>query len=218
MSRKRIIPNGSRFGRLTVSAEYPQLSRHHLVQYECACDCGQTTIVEGSRLKKGTTTSCGCYRRELAAARFRDPTILETIRQKITTHGMTLTAPEYAVWHSMRQRCNDPTADSYPRYGGRGIKVCPEWNSFEQFLTDMGSRPSSAHSLDRINNDQGYSPDNCRWATRKEQGRNRSTNHNLTFDNVTRTMTEWAEVLGIRDATLRSRLRRGWPLERALCR
>jgi hypothetical protein len=116
----------------------------------------------------------------------------------------------------MRQRCSDPNAYQYHRYGGRGIKVCARWKCFENFLADMGERPSKAHSLDRIDNDKGYSPKNCRWATRKEQGRNCATNRRVTFRGRTLTVIEWSEMTGISQDVLLSRFNNGWSIRRAL--
>lgn len=125
-------------------------------------------------------------------------------------------SPEYQSWYSMRSRCQNPNAANYANYGGRGITVCSRWDVFEHFLADMGPRPSSKHTLDRRNNEGPYCPENCRWATPTEQGRNRRTNHRLTFRGETLTVQEWAERIGIRPKTLHERLRRGQTAERAL--
>ena len=125
--------------------------------------------------------------------------------------------PEYRVWCSMKARCNDPKHKAYKRYGGRGLAVCDQWlYSFENFLADMGKRPSPEHSLDRIDNDLGYSPNNCRWATRLEQANNQSTNRRITFNGKTQTVTEWAREMGLTEGMLRSRLDLGWSVERSL--
>ncbi len=126
--------------------------------------------------------------------------------------------PEYNTWEGIKQRCHNPNEKRYAEYGGRGITVCVRWReSFEAFLADVGSRPSPEHSLDRLDNDRGYEPGNVRWATRSQQQRNRrTTNHRLTFRGETRCVTEWAEILGISERTLRARAVRGWSAERAL--
>lgn len=163
--RKEICPQprvdltGRRFGRLKV------ISRHHREKggqylWECICDCGEKVIKRGNGLQSGNTKSCGCYRAEIAGARFR-------------THSSS-SIPEYRVWLAMRRRCIRPQAQDFADYGGRGITVCDEWvSSFEFFMGDMGRRPSSAYSIERLNNDGNYEPTNCIWATRSEQVRNR---------------------------------------------
>lgn len=123
---------------------------------------------------------------------------------------------EYSVWVAMRTRCRCPTSQSYRDYGGRGIKVCARWDLFENFLADMGPRPSRLHSLDRRNNNGDYEPSNCRWATRKEQLRNTRANRLLTHNGLTLPVAEWAERLGINANTIRVRLWEGFTTEAAL--
>lgn len=124
-------------------------------------------------------------------------------------HGMTGT-PTYSVWRSMINRCTNPRVACFGRYGGRGIAVCPEWrHSFETFLDDMGERPAGL-SIERRDNDGDYCKANCRWATLKEQGRNKRSNCMLEVDGVSRPLSEWAELRGIDYFTLRSRIKRGW--------
>lgn len=118
-------------------------------------------------------------------------------------------------WAGMVQRCTNPKHQAWKNYGGRGITVCPEWMEFSAFLRDMGEPPKGC-TLERVDNDLGYSADNCRWATRKEQARNRRDNRRLTFQNQTKCLVEWAETTGMSAGALTSRLDKGWPLERAL--
>lgn len=125
-------------------------------------------------------------------------------------------SPEYQSWYSMRCRCNNPNASNYARYGGRGIRVHERWDVFENFLADLGPRPSPSHTLDRIDVDGNYEPGNCRWATWQEQHRNRRNNHRLSFRGETLTVQEWSERIGIPVKTLHERLRRGLSTERAL--
>lgn len=124
--------------------------------------------------------------------------------------------PEYSAWCRMLERCRRPTHPSWPNYGGRGITVCARWESYQAFLADMGRRPSAGHSLERINNDLGYSPENCRWATREEQQRNKRTNRLITAFGQTKSVTEWAEQTAIPVSRLRRRLEKWRDPERAL--
>lgn len=126
--------------------------------------------------------------------------------------------PEYNVWKGMRARCERTTNADYPYYGGRGIRVCERWSNFLLFFADVGPRPTSQHTIDRYpNNDGNYEPGNVRWATRREQGRNKRNTRPLTYRGVTKPMSEWAEEFGLPYFTLRSRLDiYGWSLERAL--
>ena len=132
-----------------------------------------------------------------------------------TTHGASKTRT-YQAWHQMRQRCLNPRHRAYPSYGGRGITICQRWlDSFEAFLEDLGEPPDN-RSLDRIDNDGNYEPGNCRWASRSEQQRNKRDNRLVTYDGMTKCLTEWAEDTGIDRATIRGRLRRGWTVAAAL--
>jgi len=114
----------------------------------------------------------------------------------------------------MKARCESKSCRNYPIYGGRGIKICKRWQTFENFLSDMGERPSGM-SIDRIDNDLGYNKDNCRWASMITQARNRRGIKRITFNGTTKCIGEWAETLGLKHVTLRARLKRGWGLEAA---
>ncbi|MFI1165588.1 hypothetical protein ACH4UM_18730 [Streptomyces sp. NPDC020801] len=117
----------------------------------------------------------------------------------------------YSTWRTMIRRCHNPAAHNYPRYGGRGIHVCPAWrDSFDQFLAEIPPRPSPEYSLERVDNNRGYEPGNVRWATPREQARNTRTNHYLTALGQTRLLEEWVEITGIPKSTLFNRIRRGW--------
>ena len=128
-----------------------------------------------------------------------------------TNHGESKT-PEYAAWRDMRHRCRNSTLRDWHLYGGRGISVCPQWvNDYLQFKKDMGPRPSPAHSLDRINSDGPYSPENCRWALFSVQQNNRSNNRLLSIEGVQKTVSEWAQSSGVRYGLIMRRLNLGWP-------
>jgi hypothetical protein len=134
------------------------------------------------------------------------------------THGMR-NSPEYAAWRAMLVRCHTPTAQAYHNYGARGVHVCDRWrHSFENFYADMGPRPSPDHSIDRINNEAGYSPDNCRWATLQQQAVNKRTNVYLEYDGHRLTVAEWSRRVGIAKWCIRARLRAGWTVVDALTR
>lgn len=144
---------GVRFGRLLVIEERQRGQRTVL----CRCDCGTEKAFTATNLRAGKTTSCGCVRRETTARRN-------------SRHGLSGT-PEHNIWKEMRQRCRNPKHARYADYGGRGITVCQRWDSFASFLADMGQRPPGL-TLERTNNDRGYEPGNCRWATYQEQRAN----------------------------------------------
>ena len=159
-----------RFGRLIVIAKNGRKKR--AITWECQCDCGRIVTVRGNHLRSGVSKSCGCLNTDLTRVR-----ATTTLLASHTKHGLSRTT-EYRSWHAMLWRCYDQRAPSYRYYGGRGISVCAEWRrSFEQFLRDMGSKPSVKHSIDRIDPSGNYDPANCRWATAKEQASNQRHRH-----------------------------------------
>lgn len=195
---------GRIFGKLTVSHPASP-AKDGRRRWHCQCSCGSTTAVTVSRLLSGMTRSCGCL-------------IRETLRRTATTHGKSRT-PEHRVWCGIVNRCHNPKEPTYPRYGGRGIKVCRRWReSFMAFLADLGPKPSPKHTLDRKNNDGNYEPRNCRWATRTEQARNKSNNRVLTHKGESLCLAEWAERTGIDCSIIKGRLRLGWSVVDALTR
>ncbi len=207
---KRIKVNvGDRFGRLVIAKEVPVVrttSGSTQRRMLCRCDCGSETVVLLNSLRFARTRSCGCIANEATATRNR----------RNATHGMSA-SPEFAVWRSMKQRCSNENHVAYSLYGGRGITVCDLWrDSFERFWKDMGTRPSLAHSIDRIDNDGNYEPGNCRWATVVEQGRNKHNNVLLTHHGDTMCLVEWAELIGVSPEAITARLRRGWSVEDAV--
>jgi len=142
--------------------------------------------------------------------------MIDVVGARYRTHGMTGSG-EYNIWAHIVSRCENVNNHAYADYGGRGIRVCARWRcSFENFLADMGPRPSATHSIDRIDNDGHYEPGNCRWATALVQARNSRRNIFLTHNGVTRCVSEWAGVVGIGRRTLEERVRRGWSVQRVL--
>jgi len=130
-------------------------------------------------------------------------------------HGM-VDSLEYKSWSMMKVRCTNKRNAAYPRYGGRGIKICKRWFSFENFFADMGRRPSAKHSLDRIDNNGDYTPNNCRWATAFEQGKNKRNNKIITFNGKSKCISEWEKITGIKRRTIQARLMHGWTVKNAL--
>lgn len=194
---------GRIFNMLTVvkMAEHKLCER---VKWVCICSCGNTTVVNGSSLKNGHTKSCGCLSRA-------------SFIKRSTSHGMCY-SPENAAYRKMKLRCNNENNPRYRDYGGRGIKICDRWlESFDNFYEDMGKRPSKKHSLDRIDNAVGYSPNNCRWSTDIEQANNKRNNLRLTLGSITDTLANWSRITEINYGTLRSRIvDSGWSVKKAL--
>lgn len=201
---KLIDLTGQRFGRLTVVArDYTDRNRN--IYWKCQCDCGNECFVRGDHLKRGQTRSCGCFNAEVSSKRHK-------------AHGLT-GSRLFNIWVSMRQRCNNPRDQAYNRYGGRGITVCDEWkDNFQVFYSwAISNGYAPGLSIDRIDNDKGYCPENCRWATSREQARNRRGGHLITFQGETLTMVEWAEKMKIPLHVLSFRITRyNWPVWRAL--
>lgn len=177
---------GQRYGRL-LAVKRVENDKHGKARWECLCDCGNTTVVAGGDFKK--TQSCGCRG-------------LEILAQRNLTHGMSEDTM-YGRWCNMNTRCYNPNSPSYPRYGGRGITICDRWTHFENFYADMGEPPFEGAQIDRIDNDKGYSKDNCRWVTIKENNRNRGNRYRIPHLGAEITLTEASEILGISRDTLK---------------
>ena len=197
---KRLSENdlvGQRFGRLVIMSFSHCQNRRS--SWLCLCDCGNSSVVNYQNLKNGSTSSCGCYTRELS-----------------TTHGASGT-PEHRVWKSMRGRCYNKKSMDYYLYGGRGIVVCARWRySFTNFLADMGKRPSAKHSIERKNVNENYEPENCIWALPTVQSRNTRRTVNITAFGKTQCQKDWSIELGISEGTITYRLRKGLTPEEAL--
>lgn len=201
--KKVIDITGRRFGRLVVLQQAEQ-SQSGDIRWLCQCDCGKITTVRGSCLRSGHTQSCGCYQRERTGNANR-------------RHGETDSRIHHE-WAAIKARCYNPKNKRYNRYGGRGITLCPEWReSFEAFrYWALANGYRDDLTIDRIDNDGNYCPENCRWATQKEQQNKRSNTKKVEYKGETRSLKQWAEKYGIRYATFYRRLRDGWSFEDAL--
>lgn len=187
---------GQKFGRLTVVERMPNNKRKQAV-WKCCCDCGNEIIVEAGHLRSGHTQSCGCYGRDRAS-------------EHNTIHGMKGTKL-FSVYHSMKGRCYNLTDKKYYRYGARGIVICDEWlnnpSSFFDWAIKNGYR--NGLSIDRIDNDGNYCPENCRWVEDKIQANNKSTNIIVEHNGVSKTISEWANFLELNYSTVKARISRG---------
>ncbi len=196
---------GQKFGRLT--ALYKLHNGHkNSIYWLCNCDCGNLSEVNGAQLRNGQVRSCGCYRRE-------------RLNEVNTKHGKRHTRL-YNIYMQMKKRCYNKNSPRYYDYGGRGIAVCDEWlNDFMNFYhwsMDHGYRDEL--TIDRIDNDKGYSPGNCQFIDKKAQNKNRRSSINITFNNETRCLKDWCERLGLKYITTRWRIQHGWPIEKAFKR
>jgi hypothetical protein len=191
---------GDQIGQWTVL----EFSDHGKYKYywKCRCSCGTVKDVQQCHLSHGKSTKCTtCKSQGMNNSRY--------------SHGKA-DSRIYKNWHDMKARCENPKNSAYKYYGGRGIQVCERWQDFNLFYSDMGDPPSSELSIDRIDVNGNYAPDNCRWATAVEQARNRRDNRMLTFDGKTMCLTDWAAVVGISGGAISDRLKRGWSVQRAL--
>ena len=191
---------GQKFHRLTVLKQYS--NNHGQIRWLCKCECGNTTIVLGGHLTSGHTKSCGCLDRE----------------KKATQQGLRVKYPRlYHIWSGMKSRCENPKNKNYIRYGARGITICPEWHDLNIFIQwALNNGYDDNLSIDRIDVDKGYSPNNCRWADIKTQANNKRNVNKYSYNGEEHTIPEWADMYGIRYKTLWKRLKRGMSIEDAL--
>ena len=190
-----------KFGRWLVLAEGSHVGSKRTVF--CRCNCGTERNVMLTNLTTGISTSCGCYAKE-------------RITETHQTHGMSK-SNEYRIWQDMLRRCANPDRDEYPRYGGRGISVDPSWLNFSQFYKDMGPRPSTKHSIERLDNNGNYTPQNCKWATNEEQANNKRNTTILVHQGKSKSITEWGLETKLDPETIRNRITNlGWSVEKAL--
>ena len=200
---KMIDLTGQKFGRLTVVDRACNDAKAQAC-WICKCECGEYSVVRGADLRSGNTKSCGCLN-------------AEKLKAGNVKHGMCYT-PLNGVWRAMKRRCYYEKEIGYHRYGGRGITVCDEWKDDFQAFYDwsIANGYREGLSLDRIDVNGNYEPGNCRWATDKEQANNTRNNHLLTYNGETHTISEWAEIVGMKRDTLKKRIYYGWPIEKAL--
>ena len=196
--RRAKVKGGNRFGKYIVIDEVKSIKGRRMVK--CRCDCGKERVVNLQSLRRGLSKGCGCHDRRVVRI----------------THGMTYTS-EYKSWCGIKERCLNPNNGAYLGYGGRGIKVCDRWLKFENFYEDMGNIPGSGYSIDRIDNEGDYCPENCRWATRKEQNRNKRNNRIIEIGNVSKSLADWVDQYGVNYNTAKTRLCRGWLPEKVFC-
>lgn len=191
--------SGQKFGRL-VAIERVEKNKRNNARWLCRCDCGKSVVVDGGNLTRGHTMSCGCLRAE-----------------NRVKHGLCGTRL-CNIWYKIKSRCSDPNNDVYHHYGGRGITICEEWrNDFRTFYEwAMKNGYADNLTIDRIDVNGNYCPENCRWVEFKEQMNNTRRNRFLTFKGETKTVAQWSEELSIKPATLYTRLNKGWSVEKTL--
>lgn len=192
---------GERFGRLTVMNRDAENTKHGRARWVCKCDCGNIITTSGNCLLKGHTKSCGCAVRD---------------NKPLYKHGLSKTRLHY-IWRAMKDRCYNPNNTHYSVYGARGIVLCKEWeNNFMAFYSwSIENGYKDGLSIDRIDNEKGYYPDNCRWATLIEQANNKRENKIIEFNGETKTLAQWCRELGLNYHSVQSRLCKGWSAEKA---
>lgn len=199
--KERLIDlTGEVFGWLTVTGPAPKRGKQTV--WRCRCECGNVKDINAASLRGGQTKSCGCKVAELVSKARRKPN-----RRSRT----------YSIWINIKSRCRNPNVPAYPNYGGRGIDICDEWaESFDAFFEAVGEPTSPNHEIDRIDNNAGYRPGNVRWTTRRVNANNKRTTVRVTYNGTTKTISEWSAIYGIPAFNIRTRLKLGWPMEKAL--
>jgi len=213
MRRKDLT--GKRYGRLIVLGLTERRTKSGNAVWLCKCDCGTEKEVSTDKLTNGNTRSCGCLARDITRARVKGKAF------HVTHNGSNDRL--YGIWRGMIERCENPHVSNYSHYGGEGVKVCEEWrnhyDNFKVFALTHGYEETAKrgkYTIDRIDVNGDYCPENCRLVDMKQQQNNRGNNHRLTYNGETKTVAQWADLLGIRPGTLYSRIYRGWTVERAL--
>lgn len=201
---------GRKFGRLTVLERYPEKKRGY-IQWVCKCQCGNIIVVRSDLLKSGNTRSCGCLSKEIHSMRCRELGLARATHKKSNTRL-------YKIYANMKDRCYNKNNHAYKDYGLRGITICKEWlesfNVFYEWAINNGYEDNL--TIDRKDNNLGYSPNNCRWITKTEQCFNTRHNKFITYNNKTQTLKEWTDELGLSYSKIWKRLYRGWCFERAI--
>ena len=200
---KRIDLTGQRFGRLVV-LDFFDYDHNHKALWKCQCDCGNQKVVRANELRAGKTQSCGCLHKQ-------------QLSERVKKHGGRGTRL-FNIWKNMKARCYNPKNEKYVIYGERGITVCEEWiHDFEKFRDWALSHGYQEHlTIDRIDVNGDYCPENCRWGTALQQARNKQHNHLITYKNETKTLSEWAEQFHVDHRTISRRLKVGWSIKEAL--
>lgn len=201
-SNRVVYNSGDKIGNCVYMNEEPTRKWIRYARFECVC--GNKFITRISSIVIGSTSSCGCIQKSVASKTFKK--------------GGHSQKSEYKIWHNMRDRCSNPNSVKYENYGGKGIRVCDRWvNSFENFLNDMGPRPSMDHSVDRFPDKNGdYSPDNCRWGTKIEQANNKNNNLIIKYMGQDKTLAEWIRLLNLDYNLVNKRISQGkWTADRA---
>ena len=200
---KSVDITGQKFGMWFVIRDSLKRTKAGKVQFICRCECGNENIVTGGNLRSGLSRSCGCDKDKKTSARF--------IKHGLSKH------PMFSRYSSMMARCYDKSNNEYKNYGARGITVCDRWkNSAADFIADIGIPPSASHTMDRINNNGNYCPENFRWATKKEQAINRRVTTMLEHNGVEMCCADWGRSLGMTKKAVFDRLRAGWPIDFAV--